>query len=214
MAEGWDSTVPGRASPRGASDIAPQVPIAWSRIKGELGRSLAGVNLQDALRARHSRRDFSAEPVARADRAALLDLARERPVGGWAYPSAHDLRTVTLDDVGPHIPRDAAEAAAFDEQPWLLHAPLLLVLAADLGRAHAEFDYQDPSGNQARDFVMLEAGCLLQSVLLTCADRELAAVPIAGVRRPDIDQVLGVSGHVIALVAIGHPEPDIAHTSR
>ena len=168
-------------------------------------RSLAVVNLHDALGARGSRREFSADPVAPADRSALLDLARERPEGGWAYPSAHDLRTVTLDDVGPHISRDAIESAVFDDQPWLLYAPLLLVLAADLGRAHAEFDYQDPSGNQARDFVMLEAGCLLQSVLLTCADRELAAVPVAGLRRPDIDEVLGVSGHVISLIAIGHP---------
>ena len=163
------------------------------------------MNLYDALRARRSRREFSAEPVAPTDKAALLDLARERPEGGWAYPSAHDLRTVTLDDVGPHIPRDAVESAVFDEQPWLLRAPLLLVLSADLGRAHAEFDYQDPGGNQARDFVMLEAGCLLQSVLLTCADRGLAAVPVAGLRRPDIDEVLGVSGHVVLLIAIGHP---------
>lgn len=168
------------------------------------GRSGASVNLNDALRARRSRREFSAEPVAPADKAALLDLARERPEGGWAYPSAHGLRTVTLDDVGPHISRDAVESAVFDEQPWLLHAPLLLVLSADLGRAHAGFDYQDPSGNEARDFVMLEAGCLLQSVLLTCADRDLAAVPVAGLRRPDIDEVLGHPAHVISLVAIGH----------
>ena len=101
-------------------------------------------------------------------------------------------------------PRDAVESAVFDEQPWLLHAPLLLVLSADLGRAHGEFDYQDPSGNQARDFVMLEAGCLLQSVLLTCADRDLAAAPVAGLRRPDINQVLGIPGHVVSLIAIGH----------
>ena len=168
-------------------------------------RSLASVNLQDALRTRRSRREFSAEPVAPADKATLLGLARERPEGGWAYPSAHDLRTVTLDDVGPHIPREAVETAAFDEQPWLLHAPLLLVLSSDLGRAHAEFDYQDPSGTQTRDFVMLEAGCLLQSVLLTCADRGLEAVPVAGLRRPDIDEVLGIPAHVISLVAIGHP---------
>lgn len=163
------------------------------------------MNLQDALRARRSRREFSAEPVAPEEKAALLELARERPDGGWAYPSAHDLRTVTLDDVGPHITRDAVAAAAFDEQPWLLHAPLLLALSADLGRAHAEFDYQDPSGAQARDFAMLEAGCLLQSVLLTCADRGLAAVPVAGLRRPAIQNVLGTSRHVVSLIAIGHP---------
>ena len=165
------------------------------------------MNLYDALRARRSRREFSAEPVAPTDKAALLDLARERAEAGWAYPSAHGLRTVTLYDVGPHVPRNAVESAVFDEQPWLLHAPLLLVLSADLGRAHAEFDYQDPSGNQARDFVMLEAGCLLQSVLLTCADRDLAAVPVAGLRRPDIQDVLGRSDHVISLIAVGNPAP-------
>ena len=175
---------------------------AWPEHSG--ARSVAGVNLYDALRARRSRREFSAEPVAPTDKAALDDLARERPEGGWAYPSAHDLRTVALDDVGPHIPRDAVEAAAFDEQPWLLHAPLLLVLSANLGLAHAEFDYQDPSGKQARDFVLLEAGCLLQSVLLTCAERGLAAVPVAGLRRPDINEVLGIPAHVISLIAIGH----------
>ena len=164
------------------------------------------MNLNDALRARRSRREFSAEPVAPTDKAGLLDLARERPEGGWAYPSAYGLRTVTLYDVGPHVPRNAVESAVFDEQPWLLHAPLLRVLSADLGRAHAEFDYQDPSGNQARDFVMLEAGCLLQSVLLTCADRDLAAAPVAGLRRPDINQVLGIPGRVVSLVAIGHPD--------
>lgn len=135
----------------------------------------------------------------------MLELARERQDGGWAYPSAHDLRTVTLDDAGPHVLRDAVEAAAFDEQPWLLHAPLLLVLSADLGRVHVEFDYQDPSGGQARDFAMLEAGCVLQSVLLTCAERGLAAVPVAGLRRPEIQSVLGTSRHVASLIAIGRP---------
>lgn len=163
------------------------------------------MDTSEALRARRSRREFSAAPVAPDDKAALLDLARERPEGGWAYPSAHDLRAVTLDDVGPTIPRDAVCSAVFDSQPWLLRAPELLVISADLGRAHAEFDYQDPSGAQARDFVMLEAGCLLQSVLLTCADRGLAAVPVAGVRRPDIDNLLGFSGHVVSLIAVGHP---------
>lgn len=163
------------------------------------------MELGDALRSRRSRREFADVPLSAADRSALLAPASPEVGAGRAYPSAHGLGLVSLDDVGGTISREDVESCVFDSQPWLVLAPCLLAVTVDLRRSLAEFRDQDASGLQARDFAMLEAGCLLQTVLLICAERGLAAVPVAGIRHPELERLLGIEVHVASLVAVGYP---------
>lgn len=154
--------------------------------------------------ARRSCREFFDRPVEQAVVEALVGIGGPG-AAGWAYPSAHDLRPVSLEPVSEGIDRNAIEAAVFDQQPWLVQAPVLLAITADLDEPTGEFLEQDPAGLRGRDFVMIEAGALAQTVLLTCTDLGLGAVLVAGVRQAALRQVLGGGRHVVGLVALGYP---------
>lgn len=155
---------------------------------------------------RHSCRHFSSTPVAAADLDTLIRVGQPDSGSGWGYPSAHDRRPVRIDLVGDHVDRSALEEATFDDQPWIRRAPLLLVLTAELEPVIDEFADQDVTGLRGRDFVMIEAGLLAQSVLLACTALELGSVLVAGVHQPAMQGALNVDRHVIALIAAGHPD--------
>lgn len=151
-----------------------------------------------------------------------------RSADGWAYPSAHDRRPLTvrallaadtppvrtaytLDPAGHALHRDGHQihesltTLAHDEQPWLDVAPVVLAVEADIGPMAAEFASQDSAGLRGRDFVMLEAGTLVQNILLGAAATGVGAVLVGGLRQEECRALLDTSRHICCLVAIGRP---------
>lgn len=162
--------------------------------------------LAQLLAQRHSCRHFASTPVAAADIDTLVRVGLPHSKSGWGYPSAHDRRPVRIELVGDHVDRFALEDASFDDQPWIRSAPVILVLTAILGPVMEEFADQDATGLRGRDFVMIEAGLLAQSVLLTCTALGLGSVLVAGVHQQAMQRALDVDRHVIALIAAGYPD--------
>ena len=165
-------------------------------------------SLSDLFRLRTSCRDFGEGDVATEDVEALLSLGRGDDESGRAYASAHDLRPVSVSLVPESVDRRELESAVYDDQPWLVRAPIVLAITADLTRSAGDFAEQDSDGLRGRDFAMIEAGMLAQSIALTCADRGLGSVFVGGVRQEELAAVLGTSRHVVGLVAVGWPNRD------
>lgn len=186
--------------------------------------------LSQAFARRATCRDLTTDPLTDDELAAVLAGAR-REETGWAYPSAHDLRPVRLLVLGEpesadrsgrpvlafdpagnsltatgHVVRRPVSFAVHEEQPWLDVAPVVVALTADLDPVAAEFAAQEATGLRGRDFVMIEAGALAQNLLLGAASAGLGAVLVAGVRQDECRELLDTPDHVVALVALGHPQ--------
>lgn len=184
-------------------------------------------SLTTAFTQRATCRDFTGDALSVDEVAAVLSGAL-RGTNGHAYPSAHDrrpltvralvasasrpLRTAYVLDAGSQALRrqakdvsDPLSTIAYDEQPWLDAAPLVLSLEAGLEPMSREFADQDSSGLRGRDFVMLEAGTLAQNVLLAAAATGLGAVLVGGLRQVACQDVLATDRHVCSLIAVGHP---------
>jgi SagB-type dehydrogenase family enzyme len=142
-----------------------------------------------------------AAPSAHALRPLSL-LAAVRDVEGMRpglYSAGQDLAaSLRNDDITAEL-----EHAVFDDQPWISAAPLVFAITADLASVATHFDEQGP--HRGRDFAMIEAGALAQTLLLQAVDLGLGAVLVAGVRQERLQAVLHSDRHAVALIPIGHP---------
>jgi len=179
-----------------------------------------GMPLMQALKARHSTREFSSKPLPPQVLANLLWAASgvNRPdTGQRTAPSAHDWREIdvyvtTADGAYRYDPptHTLKRVVAGDIRPlagvqdFVATVPLNLVYVADLERM---------SGASAEDkafYSATDAGFIAQNVYLYCASAGLAglAVVVRGlVDREALGAALGLGKHqrIILAQSVGYP---------
>lgn len=176
-----------------------------------------GMPLMQALKARHSTREFSSKPLPPQVLANLLWAASgvNRPdTGQRTAPSAHDWREIdvvvtTADGAYRYDPPTHAlkRVAAGDLRPlagvqdFVATVPLNLVYVADLDRM---------SGASAEDkafYSATDAGFIAQNVYLYCASAGLAVVVRGLIDREALGAALGLGKHqrVILAQSVGYP---------
>lgn len=183
------------------------------------------------LEKRRSKRAFDGAPIALTDLATVLhcgygavshDTATRRsvPSGGALYPLElypvvsrvaglekgvyhydplrHVLEVLELRDVDGHV-------ADLHVYPELATAGVLLAVTGVFGRSRFKY------GLRGYRFTMLEAGHVLQNVLLAATALRLGAIPVAGVDDRSLERLLRVDGvdeSVVYCAAIGRvPQP-------
>jgi SagB-type dehydrogenase family enzyme len=193
-----------------------------------------GVTLAEALGARRSERGFGAGELRLCELATVLHAAygvthaasaedpqplRAVPSGGALYPLEvyavlarveeaeaglyhfdplrHALEVLSLGD----SPRAVLKEAAI--YPEIVDGCAATLLVTGIFW-RSRFKY----GLRGYRFTLLEAGHLVQNVLLTCTALALAAVPIGGFYDRPVDELLGVDGvneSVVYAVSLGRP---------
>jgi SagB-type dehydrogenase family enzyme len=181
-------------------------------------------SLWRALDRRRSRRDFNGGALARRSLATLLDAGyglragsrRTVPSGGALYPLELYVAAHEIDDVAAGVYRYDPRRHALEEldrsDPWprlegaspfpgLLDgaAAVLLVLAV-FGRTRFKY------GQRGVRFVLLEAGHVVQNVVLAATALDLPALPLGGFYDAQVDALLdadGVEESVVYGVVLG-----------
>lgn len=176
-----------------------------------------GMSLLDALRQRHSTREFSTRVLSPQLLSNLLwaaDGVNRADTGGRTAPSARNWQEI---DIYAALPQglyryDAARhrlvALAADDlrqntglQDFVGRAPLNLLYVADLDRT-------DTVGNDERRFYSAaDAGFIAQNVYLFCASSGLATVVRGLVDRPALARAMGLRPQQRVLLAqtVGYP---------
>jgi len=176
-----------------------------------------GMPLMQALKARHSTREFSSKPLPPQVLSNLLWAASgvNRPeTGQRTAPSAHDWREIdvyvtTADGAYRYDPptHTLKRVVAGDIRPlagvqdFVATAPLNLVYVADLDRM---------SGGSAEDkafYSATDTGFIAQNVYLYCASAGLAVVVRGLVDREALGAALGLKKHqrIILAQSVGYP---------
>lgn len=176
-----------------------------------------GMPLMQALKARHSTREFGSKPLPPRALSNLLWAASgvNRPDSGQrTAPSAHDWREMdvvvtTAEGAFRYDPptHTLTRVAAGDirhltgVQDYVATAPLNLVVVADLNRM-IEAGAEDAAFYSAAD-----AGFIAQNVYLYCASAGLAVVVRGLVDRDVLAAALGLGSHqrIILAQSVGYP---------
>ncbi len=179
-------------------------------------RTDGGLPLMEALKARHSSREFSPRPLPAQVLSNILWAANgvNRPASGKrTAPSAKDMReiavyAVTADgaflfDPDKHALRRIADGdlrALTGVQDFVVHAPLNLVYVADTGRMNVGAEDQ-------RFYSQVDAGFVAENVYLYCASAGLATVVRASIDRPALAAALGLKPEqrIILAQTVGYP---------
>jgi SagB-type dehydrogenase family enzyme len=175
-----------------------------------------GMPLMEALKARHSTREFSSRPLPLQVLSDLLWAANgvSRPESGKrTAPSAKDMREIsvylaTADGAYLFAPdthtlqrvvtRDIRSLTGTQE--FVGQAPLNLVYVADLGR-------MDTSEENKRFYSATDTGFIAQNVYLFCASAGLATVVRGSVEREALAAALGLAPHqqITLAQSVGYP---------
>ena len=176
-----------------------------------------GMPLMQALKARHSTREFGSKPLPQQALSNLLwaaDGVNRPTTGARTAPSAHDWReidvyVITADAAYRYDPpTHALTRVAIGDlrrlagvQEFVATAPVNLVYVADLDRM---------SGAGAEDkafYSAADAGFIAENVYLYCASAGLAVVVRGLVDRDALGAALGLGKHqrIILAQSVGYP---------
>ena len=176
-----------------------------------------GMPLMEALKARHSSRDFSSRALPLQVLSDLLWAANgvSRPESGKrTAPSAKDMREISvyvasvdgayLFDPNAHtlhrvVERDIRKITGI--QDFVGQAPLNLVYVSDLSR-------MDTNEENKRFYSATDTGFIAQNVYLFCASAGLATVVRGSVDREALAAALGLAPHqqIILSQTVGYPK--------
>lgn len=168
-------------------------------------RERGPVSLEEALRARRSRRSFGREPLTEAELSQLLWAAsgvtspegfRTAPSAGALYPLELYLATARgverYEPAGHALirtregdPRAALRRAALSQEA-VGQAPAVFVIAAVYRRTEVKY------GERAARYVHLEAGHAAQNLLLQAVALHLGAVPVGAFDDRAVQRALGL----------------------
>lgn len=194
--------------------------------------ALGEATLADAVAARRSHRSFGASPLALGNLATLLhagygvtgavrgtpQLLRSTPSGGALYPlevyvACHrvadlDLALYHYDPLrhGLELVRPLAAGLGDEHTPYgatLAESAAVVAVTGMFWRSRFKY------GARAYRFTLLEAGHVVQNMLLATAALRLAAVPVGGFYDRAVDDVLGIDGiheATLYLLSVGHGE--------
>lgn len=176
-----------------------------------------GLPLMEALKARHSTREFSARELPEQALSDLLWAAfgiNRPPSGGRTAPSAHDWEEIDVYvalSSGLYVyrakPHALLQLSAQDIrdrtgiQPFVAEAPLDLVYVADLSRM------TQASEEEKRWYSGPDAGFIAQNVYLFCASAGLATVVRGMVDRNALARTLRLKPdqQIILAQTVGYP---------
>jgi nitroreductase len=180
-------------------------------------RTDGGMPLMQALKARHSSREFSPRPLPPPLLSDLLWAAGgvNRPASGKrTAPTARDKREILIYVVGAegaelfdadaHVLRKVATGdlrSRTGMQDFVATAPLNLVYVADLDR-------MEGGEEEKRLYAAADAGFVAQNVYLFCASAGLATVVRGSVDRAALAAALGLGPRqqVILAQTVGYPK--------
>ncbi len=177
------------------------------------------MSLEEALRARHSVREFGSTPLTERQLAQLLWAAqgvthaghRTTPSAGALYPlevyvattaglghyepEPHRLTTLAGNDLRTDLRRAA------HDQPQVAEAPAVFVIAAVPGRTEGKY------GSRTPRYVAMEAGHAAQNLLLEAVSLGLGAVPMGAFDDAAVARALGLPAgqEPLYLIPVGHP---------
>ena len=173
-------------------------------IKLPAPQTQGGMPLMEALKARHSTREFSSRPLPLQVLSDLLWAADgvSRPESGKrTAPSAKDMREISVylatadgayryepDTHTLHRVVERDIRAMTGTQDFVGQAPLNLVYVADLSR-------MDTSEENKRFYSATDTGFIAQNVYLFCASAGLATVVRGSVDREALAAALGLTPH-------------------
>lgn len=176
-----------------------------------------GMPLMEALKVRHSTREFSSRTLPLQTLSDLLWAANgvsRSASGKRTSPSAKDMREISiyvstvdgtyLFDPNTHTLHRVVERdirALTGTQEFVGQAPLNLVYVADLGR-------MDTSEEKKRFYAATDTGFIAQNVYLFCASAGLATVVRGSVDRDELAAALGLAPHQQITLAqtVGYPK--------
>ena len=176
-----------------------------------------GKPLMQALRERHSTREFSPEALPRQVLSNLLWAAAgvNRPATGQrTIPSARDWREIDVyvataegmyrydaraNALQPVVARDLR--ALTGVQDFVAMAPVNLVYVADLDRM------EGAAAEQKAFYAAADAGFIAQNVYLFCASSDLATVVRGSVNRDTLAKAMGLAPHqrIVLAQTVGYP---------
>jgi SagB-type dehydrogenase family enzyme len=176
-----------------------------------------GKSLMQALKERHSTREFSPRALSNQVLSNLLWAAAgvNRPESGKrTAPSARDWREIDIYvtlregvyryDANDHVLLRVSKEdlrASTGQQEFVGHAPLNLVYVADLTRM------EGASPEQKNLYSAADTGFIAQNVYLFCASEGLATVVRGSVDREALAAMLGLGKHqrIILAQTVGYP---------
>lgn len=177
-----------------------------------------GMPLMEALKARHSTREFDARPLPAQVLANLLWAAQgvnRSDTGKRTAPSARDWReidvyvvvkeSVSVYEPATHTLRRVSDKdlrALTGTQDFPATAPLNLVYVADLGRM------VDATDDNKRLYSAADTGFIAQNVYLYCASAGLGTVVRGSVDREALGAALGLKPNqqIILAQSVGYPK--------
>lgn len=198
--------------------------MAASTVAGELQavrlpppQTEGGEPLMQALKERHSTREFSANALSQQVLANLLWAAAgvNRPASGQrTVPSARDWREIDVyvataegmyrydakaNALQPVVARDLR--ALTGVQDFVATAPVNLVYVADFNRM------EGAAAEQKEFYAATDAGFIAQNVYLYCASANLATVVRGSVDRDALAKAMGLASHqrIILAQTVGYP---------
>lgn len=195
---------PYRPIPEPSPDLEEERPSAGP------GPGLAAV--ADMLKARRSVRHRRARlDLPTAERVLRTALAPDEATGHWPYPSAGDLRAVTVYCAAFDVVGAEQRISRFDPRTSRLHPPAVAAHALH-GEALLRTSTVDPAtvqavflfvghlgraggryGERAYRYLLLEAGHMAQNLSLVLAAQNLAGCPIGGIHDDEARRVLGLT---------------------
>ena len=155
------------------------------------------MDVEDAIHARRTHKQYGTEPVDDATLTSLLELAR------WA-PNHHLTQPTRLRVLGPETRAALERACGEKEAAKLRRAPTLVLVSAVLG-GDARTDEED----------LLSSACATYAILLGATARGLASYwrTPAALEEPDARAALGLAPdeRIVGLVHLGPPasEPPV-----
>lgn len=176
-----------------------------------------GKPLMQALKERHSTREFSPEALPPQLLSNLLWAAAgvNRPASGQrTVPSARDWREIDVyvalvegmyrydaktNALQPVVARDLR--ALTGVQDFVATAPVNLVYVADLDRM------EGAAAEQKEFYAATDAGFIAQNVYLFCASANLATVVRGSVERATLSKAMGLASHqrIVLAQTVGYP---------
>lgn len=153
-----------------------------------------------------------------ADHPEIRQSARAYPSGGALFPIEIYLAALDVDDVPAglyhfHAPQQALECVQRGEfrdelqrRMWLaneaLHAPAVLLLTGRWGLPLRKY------GERGYRVLLLDAGCVLENLIITATSLEQGTCPIAGFHDDPLGQLIGVDPSeepVLCCLLVGTP---------
>lgn len=116
--------------------------------------------------------------------------------GFYRYvPAGHELQKIKQGD-------KRAAVAEFVPSKWFGKAPVVLVFAADFGRAAKKY------GDRAERYCLIETGTAAQNVYLQVESLGLGATILGAFYEGKVAEILGIGKNEtpLALMAVGHPD--------